>query len=270
MTPRPRAITINGRDLFVTDEHADFWDRFASNTWEPGTLAVFDHYIGSETLYLDVGCWIGPTLLYAAPRAKYAVAFEPDPVAFAALEANVAANPALSNISVRRVAIASKRGELRIGSQGSKGDSMSSALFSGNEDSWTAEAMRLEDLEGDWPAAGNCFVKMDVEGGEFATLPSMAHFLHARRATLFLSLHQRFFLQPYQGKGFLMRLYGEARLFARILRFLPLLLKYPYIYDEHGTRLSALGFLQRRHWRRIDTLLLSYSPGPRGDPRSGD
>jgi FkbM family methyltransferase len=262
MTPNTRSITLNGRTMHVTGEHSDFWDRFASNTWEPETLEVFDHYIGADTLYLDVGCWIGPTLLYAAARAKLAVGFEPDPAAFATLEGNVAANPSLTNIRIHRIAIAAARGELRIGSQGTKGDSMSSALFSGSQESWSAQARRLDDLEADWPSSGNCFVKMDVEGGEYDTLPSMATFLHSRRATLFLSFHQRFFLQPYQGKGFLQKLRGECRLFAKVLRFWPLLRRYPYIYDEYGRRVSAVGFLKRKYWRRTDTLLLSYSPGP--------
>jgi FkbM family methyltransferase len=257
-----RSITLNGCTIHVTDDHPEFWDRFAANTWEPETLLVFDHYIDRETLFLDVGCWIGPTLLYAASRAKYAAGFEPDPAAYEMLERNVAANPNLGNIRIQRIAIAACPGILRLGSQGEQGDSMSSALFAGSQKSWTAEARRLDDLAEDWPPANECFVKIDIEGGEYDTLPALASFLHSRRATAFISFHQRFFLQSSAGRGLVPKLLGELRLFLRIVRFLPLLLRYPYIYDEHRNRLSSLGFLRRRHWRRTETLLLSYRPAP--------
>ncbi len=258
--PDLRPIRLNQHEFLVTRDDDAFWDRFTRGDWEPETLAVFDHYLGPGTLHLDIGSWIGPTLLYAAGRARLAIGFEPDPVAFARLEANLAANPGLGHIRVHRCAIAARTGELRLGSKGEPGDSMSSALFAGHAQHWTAPARRLEDFAADWPTNGDCFVKIDIEGGEFATLPSLTRFLIARRATVFLSLHQQFFLQPYLGRGFWPKLFGEMRLFARILRFYPLLRRYPHIYDEHGRRITALGFLHRRCWRRINTLLLANRP----------
>ena len=263
MNIETRTIRHQGHEFDVTLEDAAFWDRFQGGDWEPETMAVFDHYIGPETLHLDIGCWIGPTLLYAAGRARLAVGFEPDPVAFNRLEANVAANPLLKNVRLHRCAIAAENGELKMGSQSEPGDSMSSALFANQANHWTAPARRLEDFAGEWPTDGDCFAKIDIEGGEFTMLPSLKDFLVARRATVFLSLHQGYFLKPYLGRGFWPKLFGELRLFLRILRFVPLLRHYSHIYDEHGRRLSALGFLHRRNWRRINTLLLAHrSPMP--------
>jgi FkbM family methyltransferase len=260
-------ISLNGRTFFVTGAHAPFWERFAANTWEPDTIRVFDHYIGPETVFLDVGCWIGPTLLYGAGRAKLAVGFEPDPAAFSILAQNVAANPGLANIRIHRVAVAARKGVLRIGSQSEQGDSMSSVLFSGGKQNWEAQACRLEDMAGDWPDTGDCFVKVDIEGGEYGTLPALAGFIHARRATVFVSFHQRFFLQPYTGRGLTLKILGELRLLLRAVGLYALLRRFPHIYDENGREIQPAAFLLRKNWRRIETLLLSYRPGPpRGAP----
>ncbi len=134
-------------------------------------------------------------MFYAAERlSRQRRVLNPTPAAFARLEANLALNPRFKNIAVHRCAIAAQTGELKMGSQSEPGDSMSSALFASHAQHWTAPARRLEDFAADWPAGGDCFVKIDIEGGEFATLPSLGKFLIAHRATVFLSLHQQFFL----------------------------------------------------------------------------
>src|ERR1700687_4776653 len=42
--------------------------------------------MGRQHCYIDVGAWIGPTLLYGCQLAKMAYGLEPDPIAFAELE----------------------------------------------------------------------------------------------------------------------------------------------------------------------------------------
>jgi hypothetical protein len=117
------------------------------------------------------------------------------------------------------------------------------------------------------PDTGDCFVKVDIEGGEYGTLPALAGFIHARRATVFVSFHQRFFLQPYTGRGLTLKILGELRLLLRAVGLYALLRRFPHIYDENGREIQPAAFLLRKNWRRIETLLLSYRPGPpRGAP----
>lgn len=263
ITP-PLTITLSGHSFRIVAGRQSFWQSYAASQWEPDTLAILDHYVGPDTLYLDIGAWIGPTLLYAAGLTKHAVGFEPDPAAFDQLRQNLAANPDLSHAQIHPCAIASRKGSLRMGSISTPGDSMSSALFADqNRSSWNAPAFRLEDLESSWPdSSAPCFVKIDIEGGEFSELPGLAPFLIRRRATILLSLHKAIFMRPHENGGRFGRLLGEFYLFLRILSFYPLLRRYPYIYDQHHRRLSSLDVLRRRHWRQLDTLLLSHSPGP--------
>lgn len=49
--------------LSVDDTHSDFWRLLQAGKWEATTLNVFDRYIDAETVFVDVGAWIGPTTL---------------------------------------------------------------------------------------------------------------------------------------------------------------------------------------------------------------
>jgi len=60
-----------------------FWRRLAEGKWEPQTLSIFKTYIDNDTAYFDVGCWIGPAILFAnAAGAKTIVGVEANPVTF--------------------------------------------------------------------------------------------------------------------------------------------------------------------------------------------
>ena len=89
----PRTITI-GNYAFAVEPgaHRRFWERVARGDWEPETFVIFDRFIREDTLFVDIGAWIGSTALYGVQRADLCIAFEPDPVAFAELEINVAVN----------------------------------------------------------------------------------------------------------------------------------------------------------------------------------
>ena len=126
-----RTIHVNDRSFRVRDdEHQRLWTKIENGTWEPDTFGVFDRFVTPETTLLDIGCWEGPTLLYAGQRARAAYGFEPDPVAFRGLERNLAANPEFSQIRILNQCVAAHSGEVEFGSRAGGGDTMSSLLFS--------------------------------------------------------------------------------------------------------------------------------------------
>ena len=55
-------------------------------------FSVFDSNIDEQTLFIDVGGWIGSTSLYAAQIAKKTLILEPDPIAFKRLKGNLGLN----------------------------------------------------------------------------------------------------------------------------------------------------------------------------------
>ena len=216
----PRRVQRNDQHFFVqpSSSYQPFWDEFCDATWEPETFRIFDHYIDRSTTFVDVGAWIGPTTMYAAGKASQCLAFEPDPVAFTELKANLSLNPNRGRVTAHHMAVAAKSGVLRMGSRHGAGDSMSSALFAEAKDTWEIRAEPLEFFESLLPPDAQIFLKIDIEGGEYSLLPALKEFIRRRRPVLLLSLHPDFFLNLPSGAGILMRLRREIDLFSRWIR----------------------------------------------------
>lgn len=166
-----------------------FWNLVEQGRWEPATFEVFARHISPGSAYADIGAWIGPTALYAAHIAGEVHAFEPDPAAYAALAANLRLNPELaSRIKAVNAAVADHDGVLPMASPGDPGMSETSSLLVNEGDAFEAPALDAARLFAD--TLGHVeFVKMDIEGGEYATIPAMKDFLDSKKPVVLLSLH---------------------------------------------------------------------------------
>lgn len=98
---------------------------------------------------VDFGCWVGPTVLFAAPYSDRVYAMEPDPSAFAEAYHNVQLNPAIAaKTKVQNLCISDKLAAVQM--YGSPGDSMST-LFQAEKQAdksgyktWTVECTTLD------------------------------------------------------------------------------------------------------------------------------
>jgi FkbM family methyltransferase len=198
----PRTIVKNGHKWKAHDQDAAFWNRVEEGTWEPLTFSVFDRFLDAEHSYLDIGAWIGPTVLYGASVARHCYAMEPDPLAYSELCRNVDLNASIKDrVTLSRQCLAAACGPVRLGNKTSSrgGDSMSSLLFADSRVSWEAEGVTLERFFSDNHICDCSFIKMDIEGGEFEVLPAIAGYLAEQRPTVYLSLHPRFLAEPESG-----------------------------------------------------------------------
>jgi FkbM family methyltransferase len=219
-----------------------FWKEVEGNTWEVETFVVFDRFIAKDVIYLDVGCWIGPTVLYGAQAAKKTYAFEPDPVAYDEMRANLDANSAAgwsSNVKLFKKAIAARSGYLDMGNRGDGGDSTSSALFVNQRTTWGAEAVALQSfIEDENIVAQRIFLKIDIEGGEFELIPSIQSLLAREDVTLYLSVHTHFLAASLiRGSGLFARVRCRTQTWLqhiRLCRSLP----FKYFYNSNGTKLN--------------------------------
>lgn len=206
-------IEVNDRSFSVLPlPHHGFWNQVNNGEWEPETYAIFDRFLNSKSVFLDIGAWIGSTALYGAQIASETHAFEPDPVSFAELEANFQANknePWFSSMKIHRKAVAVKTGKLKIGSKNSGGDSMSSVLFQSEGQSWQVDSVDLNTLIDRRNLSGKpLFLKIDIEGGEYNLIPTLKEFFKTQNTALCLALHPEFLLESLrkQTKGFLKEL----------------------------------------------------------------
>lgn len=197
-----RKITINNTEFYVdSTNNSNFWDTVQNDTWEPQTFKIFDTFLDKDHSYIDIGAWIGPTVLYGAQKAKRCYAFEPDPVAMDHLRNNIVLNPQLdSKIHLSHQAISIFSGKTYFTPKNKEfGDSMSSIIYKRSQDTTIkVDCLTLEQFMYDNSIKDCNFIKMDIEGGEFTVLPSMKDYIEQHKPTIHLSLHPPLIPNPQE------------------------------------------------------------------------
>lgn len=181
-------VLKDNQSYLISDGYEWFWVIFEDGTWEPNTFKIFDKFIDENTTVLDIGAWIGPTVLYAGFKAKKVYAFEPDPVAFKHLEWNVCVNKLDDKVWIAPLAVSNEMKIIDLGVRGNPGDSMSSILWTKDIEKVAAIPFHAALLD-----SGAKFVKIDIEGGEIELLKGAAIILEACQPTVHLSLHTPWF-----------------------------------------------------------------------------
>lgn len=184
-------ISLRGHDFKVDFDHVGFWKIASNGTWEPETFDVLENNLKPNSIYLDIGAWIGPTVLFASKKCKKVICFEPDPIAYKYLLSNLQANK-LNNVAPYNIAIGHKSSIAKMSSLNNElGDSMTSLLANHEETAQSFEALVL-----DWNSVEKLYhldqvdmIKIDVEGAEFQLLPAMSGFIEKYQPVLYLSIH---------------------------------------------------------------------------------
>lgn len=176
-----------------------FWDRVDAGEWEPHTFSVLRRFLRRNASSIDIGAWIGPTALYSAHLSRYVHAIEPDPIAYAELAANAAANPMLHDrLRLHPLCVAAHTAPVELYAGGmyhsgnsAFGDSMSGILpaHDGQPSNVVNGIQLCEFIE--THGIDDCgFIKMDVEGGEYRLIPGLWRDLSAfGMPTLYVSFH---------------------------------------------------------------------------------
>ncbi len=160
--PEYGTVTID-EDVFRV-VHDPFWRKFASG-WEPDTERVYRQLIKPGSTVLDIGAWIGPTVLLAlACGAQRIIALEPNPGSHAALGSLLKLNPEIaSRVELHEYAVSDQMGRVSMGMAKGETDTSTSGL-GGSE--FTATAITLERFMKDHPPGRASLVKIDIEGSE--------------------------------------------------------------------------------------------------------
>jgi hypothetical protein len=130
MTITRNAISYQVEPGIAVHDGPEYWQAVSNGLWEPETFNILQHYLSKDHSYIDIGAWVGPTVLFGAQLANKCYAFEPDPVAFEALQKNLSLNSGITNVYAEQAAISSATGFANMGSNGNRGNSMSSLLWS--------------------------------------------------------------------------------------------------------------------------------------------
>ena len=114
----------------IQPQFAKFWSRVERGEWEASTLSIFSQVITKDTLVIDFGAWIGPTILFAGHFANKVIGLEPNPEAFKIVKKNVDINNArLKNVEVynKCISVHNEQVRMRHGPE-SAADSMGSIV----------------------------------------------------------------------------------------------------------------------------------------------
>lgn len=165
-----------------------FWDHFA-NGWELETLEVLRRHLKPDQAYVDIGAWIGPTVLYAhalgCPRI-YAV--EANPPSFAHLVRNLSQNPDLQKaVHATNACISDTRGEITFGSEeATSAASIRNGVF-------RIPAFSIRDYLSLYSIANVSLLKVDIEGSEHRLMGDIEFLAKELTCPIFLSLHPQFY-----------------------------------------------------------------------------
>ncbi|MEX0328519.1 MAG: FkbM family methyltransferase [Ruegeria sp.] len=234
---------LNGQPFRLDPYHSKFWRKASAGDWEPETFSVLDRYLSSDSDYLDIGAWIGPTVLYGSRKARHVWCFEPDPTAYRHLAWNLDLN-GIQNVSAFGVALSDQFGVARMASvRGEAGDSTSSLLHDGahGSDALTISWNQFESVN---DLSGVSLVKMDVEGAEFSVLPTLLPWLKKQKAALYLSLHAP--LLPVSDR------HGATQKLLESLAF------YSNLKDEKLRPISVAQLLETDALSKYQTVLLHH------------
>lgn len=166
-----------------------FWESVDSGQWEPETFEIMDKYLTYDATYLDVGAWIGPTVLYASRLCHRCFAFEPSPVSYKELCENLALNN-VNNVIALNEAVFNYDGVLTLGNEGDIGGS--STRVGQFDHAFQIPCRTLKSFISTEKIDTHLFIKMDVEGAEESILEDI-EFFEKHKPTLYVSLHPQWF-----------------------------------------------------------------------------
>lgn len=152
-------------------------------------------HVEQDTVFIDIGAWIGPISLYASRYALKTLALEPDPVAHRELAHNVRANSA--RVDVWNAGIDAEAGELTLyaPSDGLGQSTTSSFRSEGGGEAITVKTVTFDQIEAKLKASApdDCRIafKVDIEGHEYRIIDAIVAFARRHNAALHLSLHPR-------------------------------------------------------------------------------
>jgi len=213
--PRPmRTVDLQyaGRTVTLPDlpEYAKFYRKLCRGEWEPRTFETLSRNLDRDTVYIDIGAWIGVTPMWAAEIARSVVAVDPDPKCIGILKSLAARVP---NVTVIEGAL-SPSSAVVIHAVDWFGSSETTILDFCDGERATAKGFGIDEI---LRQAGNApvFVKIDIEGYEFTIGDEIAKLRNYPVRGVQIALHPQFFERSLKGN----RLWRRVRTAWRTWQF---------------------------------------------------
>lgn len=191
-----QAVTF---DVVHNVQTQGFWTK-SYPSWEPETFRVFDRFADSTKVMVDIGAWVGPTVLYNAHKYQHVFAVEADRVTLPELEANIELNKLTEKVTLVKKAIYSELTTIQFGNNqhlnGSAANDSTSQIQVGTGGGYAVETITFPKLvEGIDPSTIG-LIKVDIEGGEENIIEDLLQYHLDHRVPLYLSFHYSWWRTP--------------------------------------------------------------------------
>lgn len=188
-------IQINKNNIFfnISNESINIkWFIKNYQNWEPYSFKIIDELITDNMTVIDIGTWIGPILLYVAPKVKRIIGIECDPLSFESLQKNVNCNDFKDKVQLEYSALYNKNKKIYVGG-GRRGANWGSSeiTITDSKDiiNKKVNGITIDYLVNKYNIIDCDFVKMDIEGGEAYVIESMRKFFNTQMPILYISIH---------------------------------------------------------------------------------
>jgi len=173
-------------------DYSWFMNEFSSGNWENDTFEVFEKIKDPNKTAIDIGAWIGPTVIWLSKHFKNVIAVEADKVAISALKSNLKTS-SCSNVSIIESPVFSEsNAKMIFGSNSNRPSDLGNSMSQLKTDvispqDYEVSTITLSDILKD--AKDVSFIKVDIEGGEEHIIPELFETCSNNNYSLWISFH---------------------------------------------------------------------------------
>lgn len=184
-------------DVVLDGSFRDHWWIHDYPRWEHQTFQVFDKYLDPSKTMIDLGTWIGPTVLFTAQKSLHVVGVEADCDAAQTLRQNLRLN-SITNVTVIEKAIGAHDGKAFFGPNRFRESAGLNASMSQLQPDPKSNRLNYQvDVISFQTLLGSCvldeskisLIKVDIEGGEETILRDLLVFCQRTLTPAYVSFH---------------------------------------------------------------------------------
>jgi FkbM family methyltransferase len=193
-------IKKNNEIIFIkndeNDKNINFWRDIFVN-WEQNTFKIFDRYLKSNKIFIDIGGWIGTTCIYGSRKSKKVYVVEADKESYNDMIKNSFVNN--DNIIGINKAIYNKDGvDIMFGKnknlENSRMNDSTSQIYNEDdnvENCYKIKTITIESIINEYKIDPNniSLIKVDIEGGEEYILEDLYNIYTKYKIPMYISFH---------------------------------------------------------------------------------
>lgn len=174
------------------DDNLTFWKNIYTN-WENETFQIFDTFLNKNTIFIDIGSWIGTTCMYASRKSKYVYCVEADTTSFNYMSQNCKINCKNNYTLINKAIYNIDNVEIKFGKNRFLHDSTSQMYVDEeiSDECYIIQTITLQSIIENNNINPNeiSLIKVDIEGGEEYILNDLYNIHKQYNTPLYIRFH---------------------------------------------------------------------------------